>query len=207
MQKKACKSCGEEKLLAEFHRNKNRRDGLSSDCKVCSIARAASWYSANRERARESRKQYYRNNHQRMRRLQRIYRATNADRLSRVERDWRRRNRDHKRALDRSWAARFPDKVRVFKRVSEHRRRSKKLASAETHNASEINALVSKQCGRCAYCLTSFRIAGYHIDHVVPLKLGGHNGITNIQLLCPPCNTRKSAKDPIKFRQENGFLL
>jgi hypothetical protein len=29
----------------------------------------------------------------------------------------------------------------------------------------------------------------------------------NVQLLCPPCNLKKHAKDPIQFMQERGFLL
>ena len=31
-------------------------------------------------------------------------------------------------------------------------------------------------------------------DHIVPLASGGLNDITNIQLLCDPCNATKSAK-------------
>lgn len=42
---------------------------------------------------------------------------------------------------------------------------------------------------------------------IVPLAKGGSDGPENIQLLCAPCNRRKSAKDPIVFMQENGFLL
>ena len=45
------------------------------------------------------------------------------------------------------------------------------------------------------------------IDHIVPLAKGGSDGPENIQLLCAHCNRRKSAKDPIVFMQENGFLL
>ncbi|WP_371824720.1 HNH endonuclease [Paracoccus sp. MA] len=32
-------------------------------------------------------------------------------------------------------------------------------------------------------------------DHIVPLARFGANDITNIQLLCEPCNLKKSAKD------------
>lgn len=40
-----------------------------------------------------------------------------------------------------------------------------------------------------------------------PLARGGTNQRTNLQLLCPPCNLSKSAKDPIDFMQSRGFLL
>lgn len=33
--KKACNKCGDIKLLVEFHKNKNCKDGVDSKCKVC----------------------------------------------------------------------------------------------------------------------------------------------------------------------------
>ena len=47
----------------------------------------------------------------------------------------------------------------------------------------------------------------YHIDHITALSKGGKNIPENIQLLCPQCNTEKSAKNPIDFMQEKGYLL
>jgi 5-methylcytosine-specific restriction endonuclease McrA len=47
----------------------------------------------------------------------------------------------------------------------------------------------------------------YHIDHITALSKGGKNVSENIQLLCPKCNTEKSAKNPIDFMQEKGYLL
>lgn len=41
----------------------------------------------------------------------------------------------------------------------------------------------------------------------MPLAKGGEHTPFNIQLLCPRCNVRKSAKHPVDFMQENGYLL
>ncbi|MGL5935922.1 MAG: HNH endonuclease, partial [Cetobacterium sp.] len=36
---------------------------------------------------------------------------------------------------------------------------------------------------------------------------GGAHCDSNVQLLCPTCNLRKAAKDPVVFMQEMGRLL
>lgn len=59
---------------------------------------------------------------------------------------------------------------------------------------------------KCAICSRSVK-ASYHIDHVMPLALGGKHEPANLQLLCPSCNVRKSAKHPVDFMRERGFLL
>jgi 5-methylcytosine-specific restriction endonuclease McrA len=59
------------------------------------------------------------------------------------------------------------------------------------------------RCAVCSVCITGC----YHMDHINPISKGGEHVPGNIQLLCPSCNLRKNAKDPIKFMQERGFLL
>ena len=50
---KACAACQQDTLASEFYRNQAARDGLSTNCKPCSRAKALAWYYANPERARE----------------------------------------------------------------------------------------------------------------------------------------------------------
>lgn len=40
----------------------------------------------------------------------------------------------------------------------------------------------------------------------MPIARGGSNTDDNVQLLCPACNLKKSAKHPVDFMQERGFL-
>lgn len=40
------------KPLADFHRNRTKRDGLQSRCRDCNIARNRQWYAANPEAAK-----------------------------------------------------------------------------------------------------------------------------------------------------------
>jgi 5-methylcytosine-specific restriction endonuclease McrA len=68
-----------------------------------------------------------------------------------------------------------------------------------------VKRLIELQRGKCAVCRCKLP-EGFHLDHIVPVAKGGVSEFTNFQLLCPPCNLRKAAKDPIKFMQQMGML-
>lgn len=80
------------------------------------------------------------------------------------------------------------------------------MNSCGSFTPTQIADLHTKQRGRCANCGAKLG-AEYHRDHKVPLSKGGTNDITNIELLCGPCNLRKNAKDPVDWAQENGRLI
>lgn len=69
-----------------------------------------------------------------------------------------------------------------------------------------VKNLYASQKERCAICRSKLNNK-YHIDHINPLFLGGKHEPENIQILCPTCNLKKGAKDPIVFMQERGYLL
>lgn len=128
---------------------------------------------------------------------------------------WREKNRDRKLALDAIWRAenatalqasraewkrQNPDKLRAYK----HKRR--KACGGGSLSGDIVSRLMMLQRLKCVNCAASLK-TGSHIDHVIPLALGGLNVDSNVQLLCPPCNSRKGAKDPVGFAQEQGRLL
>lgn len=47
--KKECADCGITKDITEFHKNKTRKDGISTLCKLCSTERHQKYYYENRE--------------------------------------------------------------------------------------------------------------------------------------------------------------
>jgi len=99
----------------------------------------------------------------------------------------------------RRYRSENPDKVREFTQ-SRSRRKFGRLPRGT------VSDLFSLQRGRCAVCREKLP-KSFHVDHRVPLVAGGKHERGNVQLLCPSCNVRKNAKDPIKFMQERGFLL
>ena len=56
----------------------------------------------------------------------------------------------------------------------------------------DIKLLVwTRDGGACTRCAARQQL---HFDHVIPVAKGGGNSAENIQLLCQPCNLRKSDK-------------
>lgn len=87
------------------------------------------------------------------------------------------------------------------------KRAAERMANPEKFAAQRAARKDKENARRCACCRRNLGESGYHIDHVVPLALGGMHDDSNLQLLCPSCNMSKHAKHPIDFMQSRGFLL
>ena len=131
------------------------------------------------------------------------YRAANPEQTKRQNAKRRAADPDLARRESREWFARNPERRAAY----EQNRRAKKRARAGKLSANIIETLMAKQRGLCACCRVDLKLSGVHLDHVMPLALGGEHADKNMQLLCPPCNQQKHSKHPIDFMQQKGFLL
>lgn len=52
--------------------------------------------------------------------------------------------------------------------------------------------ILKRDKGCCRYCGCS--VGPFHIDHVVPIAMGGSNAFKNLVLACDNCNQRKGAQ-------------
>lgn len=100
------------------------------------------------------------------------------------------------------WINNNRDKISLYRSKQRHARRS----AEGKFSIKDIRDMIIKQKHKCAFCFKSIK-KKYHIDHIMPIKLGGNNYIDNIQLLCPTCNMRKGAKHPLDWAAENGRLF
>ena len=101
-------------------------------------------------------------------------------------------------------ADKSPSQKRKY--AANHERRAFLRGSSGSFTGHDIDRIYKAQRARCPWCKSSLK-QGFHRDHKTPLALGGLNIASNIELLCPRCNGKKSAKDPIMWANQNGKLL
>lgn len=152
------------------------------------IAKRASEYGKkNRRKISEQQKQYRESNKTKVRARIAAYNLKNKEKRNAARREWHRLNPDA--------ALRYRSSRRARKQNCEGR-----LSIGIRQKLYEL------QRGLCACCKQPLG-KNYHLDHIIPLSLGGPNTDNNVQLLRAECNLRKRAKDPIDYMQSKGFLL
>lgn len=147
-------------------------------------------------------KKYYDQNRSTVLQKARDWKAKNSDRVKKYHSEWTALNLESVRIYAAKRRAMYPSLMRTYWQ----NRRSRKLANGGVLSVGLAAKLFKLQKGKCACCKKPLGSA-YHMDHIMPLALGGSNADDNMQLLRARCNQQKSAKHPIDFMQQRGFLL
>lgn len=214
---KTCGKCKVDKVKSGFSKDESRKDGLQPKCKECNrkyrqensgrIAEYRSEYDQDNAVAiAEYKRAYAKENAAEIAVFQRQYRQINAIKLADLRRAYYEANKDSLAISMRAYRKAHPENCSANFR----NRRARKRNADGTHTAADVQAIFDSQRGLCANCKTMLFRHGkqkFHVDHIQPLARGGSNDKRNLQCLCPTCNLRKSAKDPMKWANENGKLL
>lgn len=201
--KKVCMKCG-----IEF---------TGDRCKPCLKIRMAKYYILNREKqiakataynqAHTAERKAYRAAYYQENRNVELARAKkwatdNKERVVAMRKSYRLANIEYAREKCRRYRKEKPE----AKRISEQNRRAKKRLTGGRLSRDLTQKLFKAQKGKCACCGLPLG-TNYHLDHMMPLHLGGRHEDSNMQLLRSKCNHEKHAKHPVDFMQERGFLL
>lgn len=198
---KTCKKCGS----TEFYSIKG--------CKPCARSRAAKYRSKNPEKVKIILSGWYINNVQRQKEYSAEYRLKNKEKIKEKKAASYILKADINRAYVAAWRKKNPNYIKEYGaankdkgRIKEHNRRARKKSNGGQLSKGLAKKLFKLQHGKCA-CCGLLLSDNYHMDHIMPLVLGGKNEDNNIQLLTATCNLQKHAKHPIDFMQSRGFLL
>ena len=156
-------------------------------------ARINKWKRENADKVAGYEKKWRDANPEKVAAKNKRYKAENAERLAPIARE-----------RVKEWREANPDAVTKISNA----RRARKKAAPGSHTTAQLKSLLERQDWKCAEatCRASLR-EKRHLDHIQPLSKGGSNDISNLQYLCPGCNCRKNAKDPLEWARQNGRLL
>lgn len=170
---KTCTKCGEVKPVDAFAKDKTKRDGRYPSCKSCRLV----YGEANRAALLAYNQRW---------------RAENPEKMRAAVNRWHAGHKEQALRQAAAWKQAHPEEVLAYKRsrgsVDEQRRRARKASAGGTYTAAEWRALCAALGNRCLACGSAGPLT---VDHVVPLAMGGSNGVENLQPLCNPCNVRK----------------
>lgn len=199
---KRCPACGEWKTWTEYHRNRSTNTGYQSYCKVCFLIRDEASRQKYIEKRREQGRQYMRE----------TYAEKREERLARTAawyaekgREWHKQHRlanpERYREATRRWQRKDGNSSNAIRR-----RRASKIGNGGSHTEAQWQEVVAKY-GGCCLCCGRIPIGIWPDvltrDHVIPLKRGGSDDISNIQPLCNFCNVTKGERHCADYRQFN----
>lgn len=202
---KTCIKCGG----IDFYSN--------GDCKDCARARAAAyraknpektialvakWRVENPEKVVEGRKEHYKNNRASILKSDAERYMNSPAAVKARTKEWRKANPVQVKEYYAEWVKNNPEKLRIIVQ----NRRARKLATGGKLSSGLAKKLIVMQKGKCACCGQPLG-NDYHLDHIMPLALGGSHTDDNMQLLRKLCNLQKSRTHPVEFMQSRGFLL
>lgn len=150
-------------------------------------AKKAAYYQANKEKKRAYNAARYPEIKERMKITGGIYYLKNKEKVAEYGANWKKENQS-----------------RV--RIHNLNRRSRRQEVGGKLSIGLSEKLFKLQKGKCPCCREPLGDR-YHMDHIVPLALGGSNTDENMQLLRSTCNQKKHVKHPVQFMQERGYLL
>ena len=184
MEKKVCSKCKEEKEVCEFQKSSNRKDGLKSNCKVCTKTSNIKYLSRPgiKERNREQQKKYYYNNIDKTRERRRNYENNRIknDPQFRLSKNIRRRV--------------------LFFLQSNNIYKNNKTFEIIGCTPQQLKEYIQSQF-RDNMSWENYGYYGWHIDHIIPLSSSNTEEelyklchFTNLQPLWAEDNLKKSNK-------------
>jgi len=218
---KTCPSCQKVRNADWNAKNKEKRkalwDAWYAKNREQQITRAVKWNKENPDKARAAVRRWHKENPEKKKATQKIWNEKNKDRLRSVQSAWIKANPQSRKRSLRKWYEKNKESVKAAngkwkkenidkRRIQDQNRKARKRNQLTRLSRGLVKRLLELQNGKCACC--GVPLGGkFHLDHIMPLALGGKHEDKNMQLLTSKCNLSKHAKHPIDFMQERGFLL
>jgi hypothetical protein len=202
---KVCSRCKEERNIELFSKNKRKKDGIDSICKICVKEKSKNYYNNNREKVLEKQRSY--NDENKEKRLayskktkeerkeyKKEYYEKNRDSLLAYAKEYRKNNREkaleYQREYTKSNREYIAKRDKWYKENNKEYTRMKRLKMKFNLSIEEYEEIYNEQRGVCAICGKQETHANSKTGVVNNLCVD-HNHETGVVrgLLCNACNT------------------
>jgi len=190
---RTCKKCGSNDFV---------KHGKSTQCRICANARLRAWADRNPEKIKQYKLTDQKKNPDRDCIRAKKYYQNNKEKVNKRDAEYRKLNKEKIKKKKIEWILQNSDRHRIYA----HNRRAKIRESGGKLSVGLADRLFILQKGKCACCGKKLG-KNYHLDHIMPIDLGGENIDSNIQLLTTTCNIKKKNKHPVAYMQSKGYLL
>ena len=95
---KKCNKCEEIKSIDEYYKDRSKKDGCATFCKVCSRLGKKTYYEANKEKIKTKSKNYYETNKKDIAPKLKAYREANKERIAKYKKRYREINKEKLKA-------------------------------------------------------------------------------------------------------------
>ena len=177
---KYCYKCKENKPVEAFNKNKSKKDGLSTECRLCK---------------RQGDKTYYQSNAKQIKQTVAKYRQENPEKVQEVKHKWYERNQKHVYIKSQAWRKENLDSYYQSQKKYISLNKSKRNALLAKYRATKLKATplwFEKDLVKTVYLKA--KEWGFEVDHIVPLQgktVCGLHCWANLQLLDAPLNSGK----------------
>lgn len=196
-EQKPCIGCSLSPPEVSFYASNKSR------CKGCVSKQGKEWREANRERKRAADKKYYAENKEKLDEINKLWHKKNPEGSKVIKNRWREANQDKikaiednrregKRAYYREWSK--TEAGKLARKAAQLRREARKQ-NLPCDVSSEFLEELRKGIDICEICDTTMAFGDNHLapnyphlDHIVPLKLGGLHVRANLRIICRLCN-------------------
>ena len=212
-----CTVCGEWKVAStvNFHKHKNGKYGLKSQCKECEKKYNKQWREANKDKVAKYSKQYrennkdkiaeyYKANKEKLDEYHKQYCEANRDKIADYHKQWQKANRD--KIAEHQKRYRQTPQGQAVRFNSSNKRRRKKEAQGTGATGEQWLEMMSFFDWKCAY--SGEYLGGNDnsfnrtIDHIVPIDAGGDDMVWNMAPMTRSLNSSKNASNMEEWYKE-----
>lgn len=189
---KKCKTCGENKELALFYKDRKKNDGCRNVCKECDKKHRIAYYSLNKKEEANRYKKYAQKNSEKIAKKKKETREKNFAKVQEYSKDYYAKNREARLKKNADWYkknSKNEDVIAWIRSKSSKRRAAKINAVVPWTDDKEIKKVYAK-----AREMTKMSGIKYEVDHVIPLQgkmVCGLHVMDNLEIITKEKNREK----------------